>query len=90
MSSALRFAGQVRRADELEHDVERAVLLEALGVDRPRAAPSSSTARAVVGVAHRRGDVRAGRAAELDRRGADAAGRAVDEQPLARPSARPA
>ena len=38
---------------------------------------------AAVGVAHRRGDLRAGRDRQLDAGGADAPGRAVHERPLA-------
>ena len=65
--------GEVRRADELEDHVERAMLGEALGGDqRPRRAPRPALAQSLV--AHRRGDARAARPAELDGRGADAAG----------------
>ena len=83
VSSALRFAGEVRRADELEDDVERAVLLEALGVDdrrgrRAAATPSRSSSLRTVAVT-----CAPAARAELDRRGADAAGGAVDEQALA-------
>ena len=76
------------RADELEDHVERAVLGEALGRDHlgaerrhlRRAAASLRT------VAVTRAP---GRARELDRGGADAAGAAVHEQALARPQAAP-
>ena len=80
----LEVRAEVRRADELEDHVERAVLLEALGVDdRVGAELTDGVAR--VGVAHGRGDVRADRVRELHRRGADAARGAVHEQPLAGP-----
>ena len=46
-------------------------------------APSAATPSRSDGVAHRRGDVRSGRPAELDRGGPDAACGAVDEQALA-------
>ena len=45
--------------------------------------PSAPTASRQAGIAHGRGHARAGHRAELDRRHADAARRAVDEQPLA-------
>ena len=48
-------------------------------------APSCATPSRDVGIAHRRGDVRAERVGELDRGGPDPAGGAVDEQPLAGP-----
>ena len=73
---------EVRRADELEDDVERAVLLEALGLEHVVGAELRDGV-AGVGVAHRRGDVRADRMGELDGGRADAAGGAVHEQPLA-------
>ena len=75
---------EVRRADELEDDVERPVLLEALRFEHlVGAEPGDRVAR--VGVAHGRRDVRAEQVAELHGRRADAAGRAVHEQALARP-----
>ena len=46
-------------------------------------APSAGDRVAQLGVADRRVHARAGRDAELDRRRADPAGAAVDEQPLA-------
>ena len=76
--SALTFAPEVRCADELQHDVERAVLAEARGLD-DRVGAELRDGVAGVGVAHRRDDVRAERVRELDRRGADAAGGAVDD-----------
>ena len=51
-------------------------------------APSCGHRVPVVRVADGRGHPRAGGVGELDRRGADAAGAAVDEQPLARLQAR--
>ena len=83
----LEVAGHVRRADELEDDVERAVLLEALGVEDLLGAERGD-AVAAVGVAHGGDDLRPRRGAELDRGRADAAGGAVDEQALARPQGR--
>ena len=74
-------AGHVRAADELEDDVERAVLLEALGVDRLDV--ERVDARAQLGVADGGGDARAGHLAELHGGHADAARAAVHEQPLA-------
>ena len=52
-------------------------------------APSAATAVAVVGVADGRDDLGAGGRTELDRGRPDAAGRAVDEQPLAGRAAGP-
>ena len=78
-------ARHVRAADELEHDVERAVLLEALGVDGVDVERVDALAQ--VGVAHGGGDARARHLAELDRGHADAARGAVDEQALAGPQA---
>ena len=77
----LQVLGQVGRADELEDHVERAVLGEALGRDRLGAERRDRVAQLLA--AHRRGDPRARGAAELDRRGAHAAGAAVHEQVLA-------
>ena len=79
---------QVGRADQLEDHVERAVLAEALGLDHLGAERGHLGAQ--IGIAHRRGHAGAGGAAELDRRRADAAGAAVDEQALAGLRARPA
>ena len=62
-------------------------LREFLGIDHVVGAERGHLV-AQVGVADRGGDVRAGRGAELDRRGADAAGAAVNEQALARISGR--
>ncbi len=52
--------------------------------------PSAVDLLAAVLVAHRGGHARAGHRAELHRGHAHAAGRAVDEQPLADDQARPA
>src|SRR5215212_310706 len=76
---------EVRGAHELEHYVEWARLAEALRVDGVR--PELLDLRAELLVPDRGGYARAGRAAELHRGGADAAGRAVYEQMLARPEA---
>ena len=81
VASAARLPRHVRAAHELEHDVERAVLLEALGVDRVDVERVDALAQ--LRVAHRGGDARARHLAELDRGHADAAGAAVDEQALA-------
>ena len=74
-------AREVGRADELEDDVERAgagELVRADGVDAER-----RDLLAAVLVAHRRRDAGAGHRAQLHRGHPDAAGGAVDEQPLA-------
>jgi hypothetical protein len=78
----LDVVGQVRRADQLEDHVERAVVGEPLRVDdRVRA---ELLDRGSLGlVAHGRRYARARRARELDRRRAHAAGRAVHEQTVA-------
>ena len=85
--SALRLSRQVRGADQLEHHVERAVVAEALGIDRGGAElldlGRSSSLRTVAVTA------RARRPAELDRRRAHAAGAAVHQQVLARAQRRP-
>jgi hypothetical protein len=83
----LEVAGRFGAPTSSRIDVERAVLLEALG-SSTASAPSSATASRSRRVADGRGDVRAGRAAELHRRGPDAAGGAVDEEPLAHPQPR--
>ncbi len=59
------------------------MLLEALRVDDVVGAERGDALPAL-GIAHGRGDPRARARAELDRRGADAAGRTVHEQALAR------
>ena len=74
-------ARHVGTADELEDDVERAGVLEALGLDRVDV--ERVDARAVLGIADGGGDARARHLAELDGGHADAAGGAVDEQALA-------
>ena len=89
--SAPKSALEVRRADELEHDVRAAELLgpcdEIVGAitSAPRAATWLADARR----AHGREHPRAGYRADLDRRGADAAVRTGDDEQLARAAALP-
>ena len=78
----LEVAGEVGSADQLEDDVEGAVLREALGVDDLVGAQLGDVVAQAL-VAHGGGDVGAGRGAELDAGGAHPAGGAVDEQALA-------
>src|SRR6185503_20279444 len=77
----LDVVGEVGRTDELEDDVERALV--DVGVGSHDLGAERGDALAAVLVAHGGDDARAGGAAELDGGGADAAGGAVDEQPLA-------
>ncbi len=72
---------QVGSADQLEDDVEGAVLVGLVGGERAVGAQLLDRG-AVLLVAHRGGHVGAERAAELHRGGADAAPGAVHEQPL--------
>src|SRR5665213_3770908 len=72
--------GQVGGADELEDHIERTVLGEPLG--RDHLGPERRHLLAQLLAAHRCRHARARRTGELDRRGADAAGATVYEQPL--------
>ena len=83
----LEVPGDVRRADELEDDVERAVLLEALRIEDPLGAQLGDR-RVVVVVADRGGHARPGGPAELHAGRPDAARGAAHEQPLAGAQAR--
>ena len=69
--------------DQLEHDVEGAVVAEALGVDRRGSELLHPRPQGLV--SDRGGHVRARGAPQLDRRRAHPAGPAVHQQPLARP-----
>src|SRR3954454_24485981 len=77
----VQVAGHVGSAHQLEHDVERAMLLEVLRADDGRAELLDFAPQLLV--AHGGRDERTGRMAELDRRGTDAARAAVHQQPLA-------
>ena len=90
IARASRFAGEVRRADELEHDVVRRVGGEVLGSHDPDADAERGNVGSQCFVADRRGDARAGEQAELHAGDADPAGCAVYEQVLAGPRARTA
>ena len=77
----LQVLGQVAGADELEHDVEGAVLAEALGLDHLRAQLLDPVAQLLAPDGRRH--ARAGGAAELHAGRPHSAGRPVDEQVLA-------
>ena len=86
VASALRFAGR------LGAPTSSRMTSNGPCSSKPSGSRTSSSAEArdgvaQLGVADRRRDERARRARELDRRRADAARPAVDEQPLARPQA---